>query len=110
MLTDSLVINDYTAARPDTSMSLSLYESGLNRSQSLSPVLGRSITSMRGRSRSPSPSRRSPSPSRRSPSPRRYRVDDYDDEVEHVGKCLFSQIRTGFISLVFEKRTQIIII
>ncbi|CAF0793374.1 unnamed protein product [Adineta ricciae] len=84
VLTDSLVINDYTAARPDTSMSLSLYESGLNRSQSLSPVLGRSITSMRGRSRSPSPSRRSPSPSRRSPSPRRYRVDDYDDYVEDV--------------------------
>lgn len=92
MLTDSLVINDYTAARPDTSMSLSLYESGLNRSQSLSPVLGRSIATMRQRSRSPSPSRRSPSPSRRSPSPRRYQADDYDDYVDDVGKFLPFQI------------------
>ncbi|UJR20723.1 hypothetical protein I4U23_023845 [Adineta vaga] len=87
VLTDSLVINDYTVARPDTSMSLQLYDSGLNRSQSLSPVLGRSMATIERQSRSPSPSptrrspspsRRSPSPSRRSPSPRRYQPIDYD--------------------------------
>ncbi|CAF4446683.1 unnamed protein product, partial [Adineta steineri] len=85
------VVNDYTLSRSDTSTSLQVYDPSLSRTQSLSPVLGRSMATVARRSRSPSPSRRSPSParrsaspSRRSPSPRRHSLTDYDDYIGNI--------------------------
>ncbi|CAF1211647.1 unnamed protein product [Adineta steineri] len=100
VLKDSLVVNDYTLSRPDTSTSLQVYDPSLSRTQSLSPVLGRSMATVARRSRSPSPSRRSPSParrsaspSRRSPSPRRHSLTDYDDYIGNIDAYISSPPR-----------------
>lgn len=80
---DPLVINDYTLSRLENSALSSSVDHKLNRSRSLSPVLGRSVGSIGVRERSLSPSRFSPTLSqsmafetrRRSSSP--YLYDDY---------------------------------
>ncbi|CAF2403414.1 unnamed protein product [Rotaria sp. Silwood2] len=82
---DGVVVNNYTLARGETSASLNSFDGDFNRSRSLSPVLGRSISSFGGRARSPSPSRRSLKLSQsmnfdsreRSRSPSQYLYNDY---------------------------------
>ncbi|CAF1426305.1 unnamed protein product [Rotaria magnacalcarata] len=82
---DTLVVKDHTLSRPLSSTSLYSFDDGFNRARSTSPTLGRSMSSMRGRARSQSPSRRSLKLSKsvdfenreRSLSPSRYLYNDY---------------------------------
>ena len=80
-------------SRPDTATSFQVNGTGLIRSRSVSPVLGRSMGSTGGRARSPSPSRRSPSPSRRSQSPEQYLYNEYDDYTGDNGKIIYTLVK-----------------
>jgi len=66
------------------------YDDGLNRSRSISPVLGRSISLIGGRARSPSKLSQSMDFERRgrSQSPQRYLYNDYDDYIGKDGKII----------------------
>jgi hypothetical protein len=80
VLNDGLVINDYTLSRPEITTLLNSYDNDLNHSRSISPVLGRSISSIRGRTRSPKLSQSMDFERReRSQSPQRYLSNSYDD-------------------------------
>lgn len=50
VLNDGLVINDFTLSRPDLSSSLNSLENDLQRSRSISPVVGRKVNLTRSRS------------------------------------------------------------
>ena len=95
VMSDGLVLNDYTLARDETSNSL---DGALDRSRSISPVIGRSIDLTRSRTRSPSPARRSPPLSQsadfeRAGSPSRYLYNDSDDEYRDSGEFLSRGLR-----------------
>lgn len=77
MLNDGLVINDFTLSRPETRATYQPIEENLNRSRSISPVLGRSLNSMVERARSRS----------RSPSPKLSQSFDYDGTTTTIFSC-----------------------
>jgi hypothetical protein len=86
-LSDGLVVNDYTLSRPESFTSFYASDSGLNRSRSISPVLGRSIDLTGGRGRSPKITRSiNFERQARSQSPQRYLSNEYDGYIGNDGK------------------------
>ena len=87
VLNDGLVVNDFTLSRPDSSLSLHSNDGDLNRSRSISPVIGRSIALTEGRAHSPKLSQSMDFERQaRSQSPPRYLTNDY---IRDDGQILF---------------------
>ena len=86
MLSDALVVNDYTLSRHGSSTSLYASDGALNRSRSISPVLGRSVDLTGGRARTPKLTQSvNFERQARSQSPNRYLSNEYDGYIGNDG-------------------------
>ncbi len=85
------MVNDFTLARMESTTSLPAYDDDLNRSRSISPVLGHSIGLIGRQSRSPEVSQSLDFERQgRSLSSERYFSNDYNNYTGYDGKIISS--------------------